>query len=111
MKTAESIKSILVASLIALSIGSPVAFAGGFFGDIVETACGGCGLGRAGDDFHKRIGQPGDRIGAAVITSYTGMPMGHMCVTLAGAAHAAIQPMGTPCSVSDGYNLYWGVIQ
>jgi len=44
----------------SISLVPHAAAAGGFFGDVVEGLCGGCGLGRSLDREHEKLGNPLD---------------------------------------------------
>ena len=60
-------RSLIIAAALVGSVtcGATNAKAGGFLGDLVETACGNCGLGRAGDALNAQLGNPVDHAFAA----------------------------------------------
>ena len=100
MKTINLIRAAAVAAVVSMSAVSN-AQAGGFFGDLIEGACGGCGAGRALDRAHKELGNPLDRAGAAVAQSH-GVPVSPYCATDVGVFVGPWLPIGVPCVV-DGY--------
>jgi hypothetical protein len=73
----------VVTSASAMAALSGSASAGGLIGDLIEGACGGCGVGRALDDAHRQLGNPLDQAGAAAAQSY-GVPVSPHCATSGG---------------------------
>jgi len=66
-------KIIVAASIVSLSAAfSAPASAGGFLGDIIEGACGGCGAGKTLDRVHRELGNPLDQAVDGVAAYYGG---------------------------------------
>jgi len=72
MFSSKIVRSLLLAGVVAgfVAADATTAKAGGFLGDIVERACGNCGLGRAGDALNHQLGNPVDHAGAAVLDAW-----------------------------------------
>ena len=92
-------KVVLASGLLAVVFSIGPASAGGVIGDLIEGACGNCGVGRALDQVHKDIGQPLDHAGAAVASAY-GAPTSPYCATQGGIFVGPWGVVGLPCYVN-----------
>ena len=63
----KNITRCVAAGALVLSVQS---HAGGFLGDLVESACGNCGVGRAADKLNHQLGNPVDHAAAAALDAY-----------------------------------------
>jgi len=54
MKTSNKMALVMILTSNVL-LTAPNVMAGGFFGDIIEIGCGGCGAGRVADQIHDQV--------------------------------------------------------
>ena len=97
--------AICFSVIISTALWVSTASAGGLLGDIIENACGGCGVGQQLDEVHKNVGQPLDHVGAAAAQAQ-GVPVSPYCLTPQGVFVGPWLPIGIPCNV----NGWQGVI-
>lgn len=87
---------------------SPVAVsAGGLLGDLIEGACGNCGVGRSLDESHKQIGSPLD----SAAGNWMPGSQSTTCVTPSGTCEVSNSIRGTTCFCGTEKNPVLGRMQ